>query len=124
MPEKYKKKRHCRKAINTYFIYLSQRRFILEITQKLSNNVGVSFINKKARFIDHTVYIPLSLYAGSGGTPWGLCPILCPTICVPFRVKVDSFWVCLTKKKPLNKEGLFINQVEDIYFLFFECLTL
>ena len=124
MPEKYKKKRHCRKAINTYFIYLSQGRFILEITQKLSNNVGVSFKNKKARFIDHTVYIPLSLYAGSGGTPWGLCPILCPTICVPFRVKFDLFWVCLTKKKPLNKEGLFINQVEDIYFLFFECLTL
>ena len=120
MPEKYKKKRHYRKAINTYFIYLSQGRFILEITQKLSNNVGVSFKNKKARFIDHTVYIyPYRYMREVGGGP-----ILCPTICVPFRVKVDSFWVCLTKKKPLNKEGLFINQVEDIYFLFFECLTL
>tara|TARA_B110001454_G_scaffold10797_1_gene10081 strand:+ start:3595 stop:3924 length:330 start_codon:yes stop_codon:yes gene_type:complete len=28
--------------------YLTQRRFIQEITQKLPNNVGVSFINKKA----------------------------------------------------------------------------
>ena len=27
-------------------------------------------------------------------------------------------------KKNRDKEGLFINQVEDIYFLFFECLTL
>ena len=30
---------------------------IQEITQKLPSNVGVSIINKKARFIDHTVYI-------------------------------------------------------------------
>ena len=28
--------------------YLTQRRFIQEITQKSPNNVGVSFINKKA----------------------------------------------------------------------------
>jgi hypothetical protein len=27
---------------------MTQRRFIVEITQKLLNNVGVSFINKKA----------------------------------------------------------------------------
>ena len=27
---------------------MTQRRFIKEITQKLPNNVGVSFINKKA----------------------------------------------------------------------------
>ena len=92
-----------------------------EITQQC----GCLFYKQKSPlYRSHGIYIPLSLYAGSGGTPWGLCPILCPTICVPFRVKVDSFWVCLTKKKPLNKEGLFINQVEDIYFLFFECLTL
>jgi hypothetical protein len=31
-----------------FLLYLSQRRFILEITQKLPINVGVSFINKKA----------------------------------------------------------------------------
>ena len=87
------------------------KRFIEEITQKLPHNVGVSFINKKARFIDHTVYIyPYRYMREVGGTPWGLCPILCPTICVPFRVKFDLFWVCLTKKKPLNKEGLYVSQ--------------
>ena len=31
-----------------FLTYLSERRFIQEITQKLPNNVGVSFINKKA----------------------------------------------------------------------------
>jgi hypothetical protein len=29
-------------------LYLSQRRFIQEITQKLPSNLGVPFINKKA----------------------------------------------------------------------------
>jgi hypothetical protein len=36
---------------------MSHRRFIKEFTQKSPSNVGDSFVNKKARFIDHTVYI-------------------------------------------------------------------
>ena len=78
---------------------MSQRRFIQEITQKLPNNVGVSFINKKALFIDHTVYIyPLSLYAGSEVNE-GLCPVkgwiespMYYWIKVPFKIdSIHSF---------------------------------
>ena len=45
------------KRIATFFIMDSFDFKCSETYKKLPNNVGVSFINKKARFIDHTVYI-------------------------------------------------------------------
>ena len=63
-----------------FLLYLSQRRFIQEITQKSPNNVGVSFINKKGPlYRSHGIYIPLSLYEGS--TPTGGVPLEMPLIC-------------------------------------------
>ena len=50
---------------------------IQEITQKLPSNVGVSFINKKARFIDHTVYIYPYRYMREVGVPHGGCVPYC-----------------------------------------------
>ena len=63
---------------------MSQRRFIQEITQKFSHNVGVSFINKKARFIDHTVYIYPYRYMREVGVPHGGVPLLYPLKVYPF----------------------------------------
>jgi len=84
---------------------------IPENLHKITQQCGCLFYKQKSPlYRSHGIYTPLSLYAGSGGTPYGLCPILCPTICVLFRVKFDLFWVYLIKKKPLNKEGLYVSQ--------------
>jgi len=46
-----------------FLTYLSERRFIQEITQKLPNNVGVSFINKKAPV--RRLFEPEAFHAGN-----------------------------------------------------------
>ena len=63
-----------------FLLYLSQRRFIQEITQKSPK----TFINKKARFIDHTVYIYPYRYMREVGVPHGGVPLLYPLKVYPF----------------------------------------